>query len=41
MNRDSIKTKGKEAMGNFLKHLQVYKSSADFKRGSEYFNHYL
>lgn len=41
LNRDSIKTKGKSAIGNFLKHLQVYKSSADFKAGSEYFNHFL
>lgn len=28
-------------MGTFLKHLQVYKSSADFKRGSAYFNQFL
>lgn len=33
MNKESIKEKGKNAMGKFLKHLQVFKSSADVKNG--------
>lgn len=41
MNRDAIKEKGKNAMGKFLKHLQVYKSSADVKKGTDFLNRYL
>ena len=28
-------------MGEFLKHLQIYKSTADVKRGEPYFRKYL
>jgi len=41
MDKESFKTKGKQAMGKFLQHLQVYKSTADFKNGVAYFNKYL
>jgi dipeptidyl-peptidase-3 len=30
INKEAIFTKGKSAIGNFLKHLQVFKSTADF-----------
>ena len=33
MDKEEFRTKGKSALGNFLKHLQVYKSTADVKRG--------
>lgn len=41
MDKEAFKTKGKTAMGRFLQHLQIYKSTADFKRGHAYFNKYL
>jgi hypothetical protein len=41
MDKEAFKTKGKAAIGRFLQHLQVYKSTADFKRGEPYFNKYL
>ncbi len=41
MNKESFKTKGKYAIGKFLQHLQVYKSTADFQKGQAYFNKYL
>jgi dipeptidyl-peptidase-3 len=41
LNKESIYTKGKKAIGEFLKHLQVYKSTADFKNGSQYFQQFL
>jgi hypothetical protein len=41
LNKEAIRTKGKKAMGVFLQHLQVYKSTADNKRGIAFFNKYL
>lgn len=41
MDKETFKTKGKNAIGKFLQHLQIYKSTADFKRGTVYFNKYL
>lgn len=41
MDKEAFKTKGKNAIGKFLQHLQIYKSTADFKRGQAYFNKYL
>lgn len=41
VNKEAIPTKGKEAIGRFLKHLQIYKSTADFERGNKYFQKYL
>lgn len=41
MDKEAFKTKGKQAIGNFLQHLQIYKSTADFNRGTAYFNKYL
>jgi hypothetical protein len=41
MDKEAFKTKGKNAIGKFLQHLQIYKSTADFKRGQAYFSKYL
>jgi dipeptidyl-peptidase-3 len=41
MNKDQILTKGKKAVGNFLRHLQIYKSTADSVRGEAFFKKYL
>ena len=41
MDKEAFKIKGKNAIGKFLQHLQIYKSTADFKRGAAYFNKYL
>ena len=41
LNKETIKTKGKDAIGMFLKLLQLYKSSANFKEGSKFFSKYL
>jgi dipeptidyl-peptidase III len=41
INKDTLPTKGRDAIGRFLKHLQIYKSTADFERGSKYFQQYL
>lgn len=41
LNRETIQTKGKKAIGEFLKHLQIFKSTADFERGNKYFQKYL
>ena len=41
MDKEAFKTKGKHAIGKFLQHLQIYKSTADFKRGQAYFSKYL
>jgi hypothetical protein len=41
MDKETFKTKGKHAIGKFLQHLQIYKSTADFKRGQAYFSKYL
>lgn len=39
--REALLTKGKAALGRFLQRLQVYKSTADFEKGSLFFNNYL
>ena len=41
LNRDLIRSTGKQAVGEFLKHLQVYKSTADVVRGEAFFKKYL
>ncbi len=41
LNKQTIKTKGKQAIGRFLQHLQIYKSTADFQRGNKFFQKYL
>lgn len=33
MDKETFKTKGKKAIGDFLQRLQVYKSTADSKKG--------
>lgn len=41
INNAAIPTKGKDAIGRFLKHLQIYKSTADSERGIKFFQKYL
>lgn len=41
INREEIKTRGKEAIGKFIQALQIYKSTADLERGTKFFKHYL
>lgn len=41
LDKNLILTEGKKAIGHFLKHLQIYKSTADFKRGEAFFKKYL
>ena len=41
VDREALPTKGKHAIGGFLKRLQIYKSTADSKRGIAYFQQYL
>jgi len=41
MDKKQIWTTGKKAMGEFCKHLQVYKSTADVEMGTKYFKKYL
>jgi len=41
LDRSQIKTTGKKAIGEFLKKLQVYKSTGDNVEGSKFFERYL
>jgi len=40
LNKDLIKTVGKDAISNFLMRLQLYKSTADFESGKEMYEKY-
>lgn len=38
LDRQKIDNVGKQAMGEFLQHLHIYKASADFESGSKFYN---
>lgn len=40
LDREKIWTVGKEAVGNFLLKLQVYKSTADVQEGTAFFDEF-
>lgn len=41
IDKSQIRTTGREAIGEFIKHLQVYKTIADVENGEKFFNRYL
>ena len=40
IDRSKIVSEGRRAIGEFLNGLQVYKATADYKRGEAFFNQY-
>ena len=40
LDRTKIISEGRPAIAAFLKNLQLYKSTADFEKGSQFFNPY-